>query len=297
MKKLMMKLKNKKRRVVQLLSALIYNANLGGFLTGGIFKGKGKGLCVPGLNCYSCPGAVGSCPLGSLQSAFGEIRYKLPLYIVGFLLLMGVLLGRAICGFLCPFGFLQELLYKIPTPKLKKNRVTKALSYLKYVLLAVLVIGWPLGTLFFSGTAVPGFCKYVCPAGTVEGGIPLAIANPMIRQAVGLLFSWKVCLAGIILISCVFIFRSFCRFLCPLGAIYSFFNPVAVFGVKVDEHKCTGCGRCVRSCKMDVSKINSAECIRCGECAKVCPENAVDTRFFRKRKRKTRNKSKQPRKG
>lgn len=274
--------KTKKRRLIQLLSALIYNANLGGFLTGGLFKGKSKGICVPGLNCYSCPGAVGACPLGVLQNAFGELRYKLPLYAVGFLLLTGVLLGRAVCGFLCPFGFLQELLYRIPTPKLKKNKITKKLSFLKYLILAVLVIGWPVATLFVTGTAVPGFCKFLCPAGTVEGGIPLVIANPLLRETIGFLFSWKVCIALLILLGCVFIFRAFCRFLCPLGAIYALFNPVAILGVRVDPKACTGCGKCVRFCKMDVSKINGSECIRCGECAAVCPENAVDPSFFPK---------------
>lgn len=274
--------KNKKRKIIQLLSALIYNANLGGFLTGNIFKGKSKGLCVPGLNCYSCPGAVGACPLGSLQNAFGEIRYKFPLYIIGFLLLTGVLLGRAVCGFLCPFGLLQDLLYKIPTPKLKKNRITKTLSFLKYIVLAILVIGWPVATFFISGRSVPGFCKFLCPAGTVEGGIPLMIANPALREAVGFLFSWKVCLALLILTLCIFVFRAFCRFLCPLGAIYSFLNPVAVLGVKVDKHRCIGCGKCVKFCKMDVKKVNGAECIRCGECADVCPTNAIQTGIFPK---------------
>ena len=93
-----------RRRCIQLVSALLYNAHLPGFLSGSIFKGSVKGVCVPGLNCYSCPGAVGSCPLGALQNALSNLPNKLPLYIAGFLLLVGVGLGRVVCGFLCPFG-------------------------------------------------------------------------------------------------------------------------------------------------------------------------------------------------
>ena len=127
-----------KRRLIQLCAALLYNLNLKGFAEASIYKGKSKGLCVPGLNCYSCPGAVGSCPLGTLQNALSAMDRKLPFYILGVLLLFGVTMGRTICGFLCPFGLVQELLYRIPVPKIKKNRVTQELSKVKYVILAVL---------------------------------------------------------------------------------------------------------------------------------------------------------------
>ena len=129
-----------KRRLIQLCAALLYNLNLKGFAEASIYKGKSKGLCVPGLNCYSCPGAVGSCPLGTLQNALSAMDRKLPFYILGVLLLFGVTMGRTICGFLCPFGLVQELLYKIPVPKIKKNRVTQELSKVKYVILAVFVV-------------------------------------------------------------------------------------------------------------------------------------------------------------
>ena len=56
------------RRLAQLYAALLYNAHLKGFVQGEIFTGNAKALCVPGLNCYSCPGALGSCPIGALQA-------------------------------------------------------------------------------------------------------------------------------------------------------------------------------------------------------------------------------------
>lgn len=264
-----------KRRLIQLSAALLYNLNLKGFAEASIYRGKSKGLCVPGLNCYSCPGAVGSCPLGTLQNALSAMDRKLPFYILGVLLLLGVTLGRTVCGFLCPFGFLQELLYKIPVPKIKKNRVTRILSRLKYVILILFVLILPVYFKVTSGLPVPAFCKYICPAGTLEGGIPLVSLDPSLRELAGALFNWKVLVLAVILLSACFVYRIFCRFLCPLGAIYSLFAPVALLGVKIDRNICTDCGRCTRTCRMDIRQVGDMECIQCGECMKECGVNAI----------------------
>ena len=265
-----------KRRYIQLLAAVFYNCNIKGFLSGSIYKGDIKGLCVPGLNCYSCPGAVGACPLGSLQSGLLSSKYKVPYYVLGTLLLFGLMCGRLICGFLCPFGLLQELLYKIPGKKIKKNRITVMLTYMKYVILVIFVIVIPLVKL------VPGFCKYICPAGILEGGIPLTYMDPQIRGLIGVLFSWKFIVMVVILTICVFCFRSFCRFVCPLGAIYSFFNPISFFGIRVDNDKCIHCDACVKNCKMDVKRVCDRECIQCGECIKECPVDAISYKKIKK---------------
>ena len=269
------------RRYVQLISAVLYNCNVKGFANGKIWKGNSKGICAPGLNCYSCPGAVISCPLGSLQSALVSSKYKFPYYILGTLLLMGLFLGRFICGFLCPFGLIQELLHKIPTPKLEKSKLTRGLTLIKYVLLVIFAVMIPI----FIGA--PGFCKYICPAGTLEAGIPLTIMQEKLRPLIGALFCWKVAMLIVIVAICIFAYRGFCRFLCPLGAIYSFFQPVSFFGVQVDEAKCIHCDACVRNCKMDVKKVCDRECIQCGECIQHCPVDAINIGI-----RKTDNKKK-----
>ena len=268
-----------KRRLIQLYTALLYNANIKGFFQGGggIYKGNSKQLCLPGMNCYSCPGAIGACPLGSLQNALSNSDTKAGAYVFGILILSGLILGRTICGFLCPVGLVQELLYKIKTPKLKKSKTTRVLSYLKYVILAVLVIAVPL---IYSGvlTSVPAFCKYICPAGTAEGAIGL-LANPDNAASfgqLGYLFTWKMCVLVGIVVACIFIYRAFCRFLCPLGAFYGFFSKIALLGVKLDKTKCTDCGLCIAACKMDVKKVGDHECIHCGECIAVCPTKAID---------------------
>lgn len=281
MKNLKKKLKSlipSKRKLIQLYAALLFNANIKGFFTGNIYKGSSKNLCAPGLNCYSCPGAVGACPLGSLQNALGSQPHSAAFYVIGILMLYGLLLGRFICGFLCPFGLVQELLYKIKTPKLKKNKVTRLLSYLKYVILGYFVIIIPLFYVLYSkfGNAVPGFCKYICPAGIFEGAFFLTpFTDKPYLSNLGPLFTWKFCLLMAIIIGSIFIFRFFCRFICPLGAIYGLFNRFSVFGIKLEKNKCTDCGLCVSKCKMDIRHVNDHECINCGECIEVCPTQAI----------------------
>ena len=280
MNKVLKKLKSlipSKRKLIQLYSALLFNANIKSFFTGGIYRGSTKKMCAPGINCYSCPGAIGACPLGSLQNALGSSSHGTIFYVIGILLLYALLLGRFICGFLCPFGLIQELLYKIKTPKLKKNKVTRILSYLKYVILVYFVVIIPILYLLYSKNVVPGFCKYICPAGILEGAFGY-LSHPSKAQemaTLGPLFTWKFCLTVSIILGSVFIFRLFCRFLCPLGALYGLFNHFSVFGIKLEKSKCTDCGLCVSKCKVDIRQVNDHECINCGECIEVCPTQAI----------------------
>ncbi|MBQ8341303.1 MAG: 4Fe-4S binding protein, partial [Clostridia bacterium] len=265
-----------KRKLIQLYAALLFNANLKGFGNGKIYTGPLKNICTPGLNCYSCPGASGACPLGALQNSLAASGTRTPYYVFGIIILYGFLFGRWICGFLCPFGWIQELLHKIPTPKLKKNRVTRVLSYFKYVILIFFVGIVPIAYAFRS-FPLPGFCKYICPAGTLEGAMGLLAnkANEGYLRMLGPLFTWKFLLMVSILVASVFIFRFFCRFLCPLGALYGLFNKISLVGVKVDKAGCTDCGICVNHCQMDVLHVGDQECINCGECIGVCPTKAI----------------------
>ncbi len=274
-----------RRRLIQLYAALLYNAHLRGFVEGKIYTGGTKFLCVPGLNCYSCPGAVGACPLGSLQNALASSRSRAPFYALGMLMLFGLVLGRVVCGFLCPFGLIQEWIHKLPVPKLRKGRVTRALSYVKYVLLALLVVLIPL---YYAAQRfpLPAFCKYICPAGTLEGAVAL-LAHPEnegLFSMLGELFTGKFAILAAVLAACAFVYRAFCRFLCPLGAIYGFFCRIALLGVKVDPDLCTNCGLCVRKCPMDVRRVGDHECIHCGACAGECPTKAIRWRGARRGK-------------
>lgn len=264
-----------RRRIIQLYTALLFNANWKGFSSGSIYKGNTKAFCAPGINCYSCPGAIAACPLGSLQGAFSADRSTL-YYVGGIVLLYCVLLGRFICGWLCPFGLVQELLHKIPTPKAKKGPVTRALSWVKYVILVFFVGIVPI-TYALRDVPLPAFCKYICPAGTLEGGLALLSnrVNESYFSMLGPVFTWKFLMMVSILVGCVFVFRLFCRFICPLGALYGLFNRISVFGIRVDESKCIHCDKCIGHCKMDIRHVGDRECISCGDCIGVCPTRAI----------------------
>lgn len=267
------------RHRVQALWALLTNSYLAGFAQGKIYKGSLKNLCVPGLNCYSCPGALGSCPIGALQAVIGSWNFKFAFYVAGFLMFVGALMGRFVCGWLCPFGLVQDLLHKIPFPKkIKTFRGDRLLRKLKYVILLVFVILLPMFMVDMIGQGSPYFCKLICPAGTLEGGIPLVLLNESLRSALGWLYAWKMVLLAVTILLSVIIYRPFCKYICPLGAVYSVFNPISVFKYRVDKEKCTRCGACARVCKMQadpVANANDLECIRCGQCKKVCPAGAI----------------------
>lgn len=271
------------QRTMQLLAAVFFNGYVIGFGKGRIFTGGSKAVCVPVLNCYSCPGALGACPIGSLQAVLGDRRSGFPFYVLGTLMLFGVVLGRAVCGLLCPFGLVQDLLHKIPLKKFKvPTRLDHPARYGKYVVLLVLVVLLPAFAAAETGIAPPYFCKYLCPAGTLGGGIPLLLANPGLRQAAGVLFGWKTLVLAAILIASMFIHRPFCKYLCPLGAFYALFNRFSFYQMHLDREKCVDCKKCERACPMDVEvtkQINSSECIRCGKCKNVCPTGAISSGF------------------
>ncbi len=154
--------------------------------------------------------------------------------------------------------------------------MTRVLSYFKYVVLAVLVLAIPLIYGIMDMT-LPAFCKYVCPSGTLGGAVSLLSnpANSATFGSLGPIFTWKFCVLIAVGVASVFIYRVFCRFICPLGAIYGFFNRIALLGIKVDSFKCTDCGLCVSHCKMDIKKVGDHECINCGACIPICPTKAI----------------------
>lgn len=270
-----------RRRWIQIGFSVFSNGYLSGFAKGRIFSGPTKILCSPGLNCYSCPGALLSCPVGALQATLTSRQYRVALYAFGMITVFGAFLGRAICGFLCPFGLVQDLLHRIPFfKKLKKLPGESVLRCLRYLILAVMVIILPAAVSDAFGTGDPWFCKYVCPAGTLEAGIPLVIADSGLRASVGTLFFVKLGILVLCTIASVMIYRPFCRYLCPLGALYGLFNRFALYRYRFDEEKCTDCGACEKACELSIPvrrRLNSVDCIRCGDCIGACPTGAIGT--------------------
>ena len=271
------------RHLIQAAWAALTNSHVSGFVTGKIYTGKLKNLCVPGLNCYSCPGATGACPIGSLQAVIGSWNFKFAYYVIGFLIFVGAILGRLVCGFLCPFGLIQDLLHKIPFfKKIRTFRGDKLLRKLKYVIFLVFVILLPLFLTDLMGQGAPYFCKLICPAGTLEGGLPLVLLNKAMRGAIGWLYIWKNTILIATTVLSILIYRPFCKYICPLGAFYSIFNKVSLFRYRIDGDKCVHCGKCAKVCQMNVDPVktpNSPECIRCGRCRQACPKDAISCCF------------------
>ncbi|OPL16905.1 MAG: hypothetical protein AVO38_06920 [delta proteobacterium ML8_D] len=277
------------RRRSQYLFTLLANAYWLFLWKSPIYQGPLKKICFPGLNCHSCPAATMSCPLGALQNLLAALRPGLQMgqlhigaYVLGSLGLVGSVTGRMPCGWICPFGLLQEWLFLLPVPKISLWRPLRRGPYLFLVVFVVLL---PLLIADLTGYGFPWFCKYICPAGTLEAGIPLLSLDHGLRSAVSWLFAFKVIILILLLTWCVFTSRAFCRAVCPLGAVYGLFNRVSWLQLRFHPDRCVQCRACLKVCPTGVSfyngrdGINSESCIRCLRCLSICPANAVSIEF------------------
>jgi polyferredoxin len=216
------------------------------------------GICAPVFYCHGCPLASMACPIGVLVN-FSTLRI-FPFLALGILGLVGTIGGRLVCGWLCPFGLIQDLLFKIRT---KKIAVPKPLHYVKYALLAGLVFAVPF---FFPGQPYT-FCHF-CPSGTLEASIPwefLGVGSSGGTAAHVI----RLVILGVVILLAVVASRSWCKIFCPLGAIFSFFNKFSIFRFRMSTHQCKNCGVCLKKCPVEIDPVkdmNTAECIRCLDC-------------------------------
>lgn len=264
-----------RRKIIQIAAFGFTNLRMDNLATGKLYTGKWKEFCTPGLNCYSCPAAVVSCPIGAMQSIAKSPKMSFSFYAVGIILAFGVVLGRAVCGFLCPFGLLQELIGLIPVPKF---RLKKIFRYLKYIILVLFVLLLPALITGAGGMGKPWFCEYICPQGTLEGGLLLTLGNPALHSTIGWVFWLKLGILIAVVILCLFCTRFFCKTLCPLGALYGLLNKISLYHLHLEKEKCVDCGKCAAACKMDLDpskEIRSSECILCGKCTAVCGQHAL----------------------
>ena len=196
--------------------------------------------------------------------------------MVGYLGFIGTAVGRMTCGWVCPFGFIQDLIHKIPTPKFS---LWKPLRWVKYAVLGLMVVAMPVFFVDASGLGHPWFCKLVCPAGTLEGAIPLLFLKPSLWETVGLFFWNKLTILILILVAAILISRFFCRVICPLGAFYSLFSRISLVQLEFVEGNCVECGACIRKCPTGVvpnQEFDSRECIMCLKCVDACHFRALD---------------------
>lgn len=222
-------------------------------------------VCGPVFHCYACPLSTFACPIGVIAQ-FGGL-HLFPFMAVGTLIVVGTLAGTLVCGWVCPFGLLQDLAAKIPTPKVHLPAWT---GQLRYVMLVGTVVLVP----YVWGESHPLFVCRVCPAGGLEAAVP----NVVTQAVTGRPISWpspvKLAVVGAFLVAVVFIRRPWCRVLCPLGGIFSLFNKVSALFLRIDRGKCSECQRCRKLCAYDIQpdvSPNDLRCIRCLECTRCGP--------------------------
>ncbi len=255
------------RRYFQLGMTLGANGWVKGFWAKAVYQGAAKGFCVPVLNCYACPAAVFSCPLGALQH-FMVIR-SIPYYVLGFLGSVGAFVGRLPCGILCPFGLFQDLLHKFPSIKIPIPRSLRPLRYAVLVLL-VFVIPWITSENWFSK---------LCPMGTLTGGLPWVTISEDIRSMITELFWIKIAILIFFTVSAVVAKRPFCQTTCPLGALFGLFNRWSLVRLRWEPAKCTHCDKCLAVCPMEIKVYegaNTGQCIRCLDCT-ACEAITITT--------------------
>lgn len=254
------------RTFLLLFCAVLVNGYIPGWLyKPHLYGGTLKGVVPPILNCYACPGAFVSCPAGSIQH-FMVIK-AIPYYVLGVMLIVGATLGRLFCGWACPFGFAQDLLFRIKTRKITMPQWLRFGKY-AFLVLTVFLIPYLIADTFF--------CK-LCPQGALEGGIPQMLLKPELHHLAGMLYWSKIAILAVVIIAAILIKRPFCRIVCPVGAFLAIFSKVSLLQMKIENKSCTSCGWCRAVCPVDINisdDPNSAECIRCGLCT-ACPTSAV----------------------
>ena len=214
-------------------------------------------MCSPVFHCYACPLSTFACPIGIIAQ-FGALHI-FPFIAIGLLIVVGVLFGSLICGWVCPFGFLQDLAAKVPTPKFDPPKWT---GYLRYVVL----IGTVLAVPYFFGEEHPLFICRVCPAGALEAAVPNMVGQAIAGQQIAWPNAVKLTILGLFLIAIFFIKRPWCRILCPLGAIFSLFNRVSAFFLRFNPDECTNCERCHKLCEYGIEPEKSPNDLRCNRC-------------------------------
>lgn len=272
-----------RRHLVQGIATILYNANAFTPLTGKSVNFPIESTCVPGLNCQYCRYTISGCPIGITQQALSGSFSAIAWQLWGMLVLFALLFGRLICGWACPMGLLQDVLDKVPLPKLKKNKVTYYATYIKYIITILFVLALPFYTGHWTARAINTFCAYICPGNFLETLLlPNLLRGNIDNLIIALQNSKFIWVLGL-LVTMMWIYRPFCRFICPLGAFYGLFNRFALFGMKVDSHTCIHCNACVRNCKMDIRHVGDRECIGCGSCQSICPKQAISFKHLSRR--------------
>ncbi len=278
-----------------------------------IISGSGtSGLPLPIMQSHATPGGIVVGVYDVIMESFTQGIF--PFLALGILLIIGILMGRATCGWMCPFGFVLDLCHYVPARKRYPGyQINQQLSKVKFgvliltLFIAIAVCLIRIGVFPYMKEPLPlgWFTENpfspIDPATTMQAVIPNLIINPAkyewpsVEQGFWNIFSWspwfwfRVIFMIIILLLTVYIGRAWCRWFCPLGAALGILVPYAIIGVQRNLSKCLGkkCRNCELSCPMGVSilrepweKITHSNCILCLRCYEACDEGAITLSFF-----------------
>jgi ferredoxin-type protein NapH len=246
-----------KRRATQIAALIISNLYF--------FRILQTGFVCPFLYCHGCPFAAFGCPIGLIQEFIAH-RYISP-FTIGSIGVYGTLLGRAFCGWACPFGALHDLLSYL--------RGDKSFRVRRFWFVKFIVLFAVLGAAWYALDTV--FCKF-CPSGSLFGAIFFRLRYPQ-SLTFNLPFAIHMFTLALTIVLALLISRFWCRYLCPMGAIAGAFNKVSIVNISLDEKKCKKCFVCLEACGMGITKLKdiggSTDCILCGRCVEACPEKAL----------------------
>lgn len=239
---------------------VLWLAPLGRFL-------HGIPTCV--FHCYSCPLSAFACPVGvaANYAALFPVAFEVPFLLIGVLLIVGAVSGSLVCGWACPFGYLQDLLGKLSPIKFA---LPSWAGHFRYVVLGGLVLLLPM-ILGFKGIPfedqVVSICR-LCPAGALEAGLPYSAKSYM--AGTGWTMSWvKTGILFAFVTAALLIHRPWCRLLCPLGGFLALFNRFSLFHLRFRSANCVECNLCRSRCPAGVKvdqEVNVTGCVRCLEC-------------------------------
>ncbi len=294
---------NTPRRIIQFSSFILFSAM--------VFNISALPLLIPILWTWRFEPNTA----GDAFTALQIMLYKtvFPWLALASFLIVGILLGRFLCGWICPFGFIQDLIGFIKRKKMELSiRTQETMIYVKYAVLSIALfvsitfsITKLMGTHGNYESALGIFVKApfttLSPGETLFGALPQMILNfaetvsgtPILEALSGIanvspLFWVQLSIMIGILIFSAYVPRAWCRYFCPHAAIMAIMNKFSFIGLRRDPVKCTkgACRRCVEVCPMNVrildlpwEKISDPECIYCLRCIDACPDKAITVKY------------------